>query len=124
VKYLILIHLDEKELYALPEAEMSALNARHLEFNNRLRNSGNWIEAEALEPANTSKQVRVRRGRPSVTDGPFAESKELVAGFYLIEARDIKEATRIASEIPSASIGTIEVWPTRKLIVDGVARDA
>jgi hypothetical protein len=124
VKYLILIHLDEKELYALPEAEMSALNARHLEFNNRLRNSGNWIEAEALEPANTSKQVRVRRGKPSVTDGPFAESKELVAGFYLIEARDIKEATRIASEIPSASIGTIEVWPTRKLIVDGVARDA
>ncbi len=124
MKYLILIHLDEKELYALPEAEMSALNARHLEFNNRLRKSGNWIEAEALEPASTSKQVRVRRGKPAITDGPYAESKELVAGFYLIEARNIDEATRIASEIPSASIGTIEVWPTRKLIVDGVARDA
>ncbi|MDQ6870484.1 MAG: YciI family protein [Gemmatimonadota bacterium] len=124
MKYLILIHLDEKELYALPEAEMSALNARHLEFNNRLRKSGNWIEAEALEPASTSKQVRVRRGKPAITDGPYAESKELVAGFYLIEARNIDEATRIASEIPSASIGTIEVWATRKLIVDGVARDA
>jgi hypothetical protein len=124
MKYLILIHLDEKELYALSETDMSALNARHLEFNNRLRKSGNWIEAEALEPANTSKQVRVRRGKPAVTDGPYAESKELVAGFYLIEARDIDEATRIASEIPSASIGTIEVWPTRKLVVDGVARDA
>ena len=123
MKYLILIHLNERELYAMSEADMSALNARHLDFNNRLRQSGNWIEAEALQPANTSKQVRVRRGKPSITDGPFAESKELVAGFYLIEARDIDEATRIASEIPSASIGTIEVWPTRKLIVDGVARD-
>ncbi len=124
MKYLILIHLNEKELYAMSEADMSALNARHLEFNNGLRKSGNWIEAEALEPANTSKQVRVRRGKPSVTDGPFTESKELVAGFYLIEACDMNEATRIASEIPSASIGTIEVWPTRKLVVDGVARDA
>ena len=123
MRYLILINLNEKELYAMSETEMSALNARHLEFNNRLRKSGNWIEAEALAPANTSKQVRVRRGRPSITDGPFAESKELVAGFYLIEARDIDEATRIASEIPTASIGTIEVWPTRKLIVDGVVRD-
>jgi len=108
----------------MSEADMSALNAKHLEFNNRLRKSGNWIEAEALEPAKTMKRVRLRRGKPAVTDGPFAESKELVAGFYLIEARDIKEATRIASEVPSASIGTIEVWPTRKLIVDGVARDA
>ena len=124
MKYLILIHLNEEELWAMPEAEMSALNARHLEFNNRLRKSGNWIEAEALQPANTSKRVRVRKGKPSVTDGPFAESKELVAGFYLIEARDIDEATRIASEIPSAAIGTIDVWPTRKLVVDGVARDA
>ena len=124
MKYLILIHLNEKELYAMSEADMSALNGRHLEFNNGLRKSGNWIEAEALEPANTSKKVRVRRGKPTVTDGPFAESKELVAGFYLIEARDMNEATRIASKIPSASIGTIEVWPTRKLIVDGVARDA
>ncbi|HXL87226.1 MAG TPA: YciI family protein [Gemmatimonadaceae bacterium] len=124
MRYLILIHLNEKELYAMSEADMSALNAKHLEFNNRLRKSGNWIEAEALEPAKTMKRVRLRRGKPAVTDGPFAESKELVAGFYLIEARDIKEATRIASEVPSASIGTIEVWPTRKLIVDGVARDA
>jgi hypothetical protein len=124
MRYLILIHLNQSELYAMSETDMSALNARHLEFNNRLRESGNWIEAEALEPANTSKQIRVRRGKAAVTDGPFAESKELVAGFYLIEAQDIGEATRIASEIPSAPLGTIEVWPTRKLIVDGVARDA
>jgi hypothetical protein len=124
VKYLILIHLDEKKMSAMSETDVSALNTRHLEFNNRLRKSGNWIEAEALQPANTSRNVRIRRGKPSVTDGPFAESKELVAGFYLIEARDIDEATRIASEIPSAPLGTIEVWPTRKLIVDGLARDA
>jgi hypothetical protein len=103
---------------------MNALNARHLEFNNGLRESGNWIEAEALDPGTTTKRVRVRRGKPAITDGPFAESKELVAGFYLIEARDMKEATAIASRIPSATLGTVEVRPTRKLIVDGVPRDA
>src|ERR1700674_4668128 len=124
MRYLILIHLNEKELWGMSEADTSALNAKHLEFNNRLRKSGNWIEAEALQPGNSSKRVRVRKGTPSLTDGPFAESKELVAGFYLIEARDMDEATRIASEVSSASRGTIEVWPTRKLIVDGVARDA
>jgi hypothetical protein len=124
VKYLCLIYLNEDEMAAMPEGEMNALNARHLEFNNGLRESGNWIEAEALDPGTTTKRVRVRRGKPAITDGPFAESKELVAGFYLIEARDMKEATSIASRIPSATLGTVEVWPTRKLIVDGVPRDA
>jgi hypothetical protein len=124
VKYLCLIYLNEDEMAAMPEAEMNALNERHLEFNNGLRESGNWIEAEALDPGTTTKRVRVRRGKPAITDGPFAESKELVAGFYLIEARDMKEATSIASRIPSATLGTVEVRPTRKLIVDGVPRDA
>jgi hypothetical protein len=124
MKFLCLIHLSEKELDAMPPAEMNALNARHLEFNNKLRKSGHFIEAEALEPAATTARVRVRKGKTSVIDGPFTEAKEMVAGFYLIEARDIAEATEIASRIPSAPLGTIEVRPTRKLIVDGVARDA
>jgi hypothetical protein len=108
----------------MPAAEMNSLNARHLDFNNGLRKSGNWIEAEALEAAGTSACVRVRKGKVSTTDGPFAEAKEHVGGFYLIEARNLSEATEIASRIPSASIGTVEVRPTRKLIVDGVPRDA
>lgn len=124
MKYLCLIYLNEKEMDAMPAAEMNSLNARHLDYNNGLRKSGNWIQAEALEPAGTAACVRVRQGKVSTTDGPFAESKEHVGGFYLIEARDLKEATEIASRIPSAVFGTVEVRPTRRLIVDGVARDA
>jgi hypothetical protein len=124
MKYLCLIYLNESEMDAMAPAEMNALNARHLEFNNGLRKGGNWIEAEALDPAGTAACVRVRRGNVSATDGPFTEAKEYVGGFYLIEARDMSEATEIASRIPSASIGTVEVRPTRKLIVDGVPRDA
>lgn len=124
MKFICLIHLNEAELDAMPAEEMNSLNARHLEFNNGLRKSGHFIEAEALEPAASTARVRVRQGKTSVIDGPFAETKEMVAGFYLIEARDLSEATQIASRIPSAPLGTIEVRPTRKLIVDGVPRDA
>ena len=73
MKYLILIHLDEKELDALPPDELNALNKNHLRFNDELRASGHFVEAEALEPARTTSTVKVRGGRPSVMDGPFAE---------------------------------------------------
>ncbi|MEP7347714.1 MAG: YciI family protein, partial [Gemmatimonadaceae bacterium] len=118
--YLILIYLNEKEMDAMPEAEMSALNARHLNLNDRLRASGHFIEAEALEPASATACVRIRNGKAMITDGPFTESKEMVAGFYLIEARDLNEATQVAASIPSLPLGTIEVRPTRQLIVDGM----
>jgi len=98
MKYLILIHLNEKELWAMSEADMSALNARHLEFNNRLRKSGNWIEAEALEPGPSSKRVRVQKGTASVTDGPFAESKEQLGGYYLIDVPDLDAALAVATK--------------------------
>ena len=78
MKYLCLIYLNENEMEAMPPSDMNALNARHLEFNNGLRKSGNWIQAEALDPADTSACVRVRRGKVSTTDGPFAEAKEHV----------------------------------------------
>ena len=119
MKYLSLIYLDEQVLDAMPAGEMSALNAEHLDFNDGLRASGHFIQAEALEPARTTACVRVRGGKASVTDGPFAEAKELVAGFYLIEARDLSEATEIAARIPSARLGTIEVRPARQLVVEG-----
>jgi len=116
VKYLCLIYLDEAEMAALPAQEMDALNAGHLDLNDELRRSGHFIEAEALEPARTT--VRLRRGeRMPTTDGPFAESKELVAGFYLLEARDIDEAAAIAARFPGGRHGRVEVTPCRELIV-------
>lgn len=121
MKYLCLIHLDETELAAIPDGEMSTLNAAHLDFNDGLRRSGHFHVAEALEPARTSACVRVRDGKRSVIDGPFAETKEMVAGFYLIEARDMSEAIEIASHIPSARLGTVEVRQARQLHVEGRA---
>jgi hypothetical protein len=118
VRYLCLIYWNEEELFSLPAAEMNVLNAAHLEFNEGLRKSGHYIEAEALEPARASTCVRVRKGKVAVTDGPFTEAKELVAGFYLIEARDLDEAVQLASRIPSASRAVVEVRPVRQLIID------
>ncbi|MFL5496697.1 MAG: YciI family protein [Gemmatimonadales bacterium] len=117
MKYLCLIYLNEQEMDAMPAADMNDLNVRHLDFNDGLRRSGHFIEAEALEPARTTACVRVRSGKTRVTDGPFTETKELVAGFYLVEARDMDEAVQLAARIPSAPLGTIEVRPTRQLIV-------
>jgi hypothetical protein len=119
MKYLCLIYLNEKEMGEMPARDMSELNAQHLDFNDGLRASGNFIVAEALEPAHSTARVRVREGKASVIDGPFTETKELVAGFYLIEARDMSEAVELAARIPSARLGTVEVRPARQLFVEG-----
>lgn len=115
MRYLCLIYLDEKEMDALPAAEMSSLNVRHLELNDALRKSGHFIEAEALEPVASTACVRRRNGKAVVTDGPFIETKEQVAGFYLVEARDLNEAIRIAEKLPGGQLGAVEVRPVRKL---------
>jgi len=81
----------------------------------KIKKNGHHIAAEALQPVETATTVRVRDGKVSVTDGPFAETKEQLAGFYLIDAKDLDEAIRIASEIPPARIGSIEVRPVREL---------
>ena len=124
MRYLCLIYLDEKQLAAMPESEMSALNARHLALNEDLLKSGHFIEAEALTPSGSATCLRVRNGRPTVTDGPYAETKEMVAGFYLIEARDLNEAIHVAARLPAAPLGTVEVRPCRDLEVDGVPHRA
>jgi hypothetical protein len=124
MRYLCLIYLDEKELAAMPGKDMDALNARHLELNDELLESGHFVEAEALQPAAAATCVQVRNGRTRLTDGPYAETKEMVAGFYVIEARDLNEAVQVASRIPSAPLGTIEVRPCRDLEVDGVPHKA
>ena len=124
MRYLCLIYLDENQLAAMPQAEMDGLNARHLALNEDLLRSGHFIEAEALTPSGSATCLRVRNGRPAVTDGPYAETKEMVAGFYLIEARDLNEAISVASRLPSAPLGTVEVRPCRDLELDGVPHKA
>ena len=120
MRYLCLIYLNEKELAAMPQHDMDELNRRHLELNEDLLRSGHFIEAEALTPGASATCVRVRNGRKAVTDGPYAETKEMVAGFYVIEARDLNEAIAVAARIPAAPLGVVEVRPCRNLEIDGV----
>lgn len=117
MRYLCLIHLDEQAMAELPHAEINDLNVRHLALNEELRSRGKLIEASALESSANAVRLRVRGGKPTVVDGPFTETKELVAGFYLIDAADLHEAIEIASRFPSAPLARIEVWPTRELEV-------
>ena len=108
MKYLCLVYLEEQKLHAVADSECVACGAG-------FRNSGLLIAAEALQPVETATTVRVRNGKVSVTDGPFAETKEQLAGFYLIEARDLNDAIQAASKIPPAREGSIEVRPIREL---------
>ncbi|MFM9971408.1 MAG: YciI family protein [Burkholderiales bacterium] len=108
MKYLCLVYLDEKELPNLPDEDCVAFDAG-------IRKSGQCLASEALQSVTTATTVRVRNGKTSITDGPFAETKEQLAGFYMIEARDLNEAIQIASRIPPACVGSIEVRPVRPI---------
>ena len=108
MKYLCLVYLDEKRMYELPDEDC-------VEFDSGIRKSGHCLASEALQPVQTATTVRVRNGRVSVTDGPFAETKEQLAGIYMIEARDLNEAIQIAAKIPPARVGSIEVRPIRPI---------
>jgi hypothetical protein len=108
MKYLCLVYVDEKRLDELPDADCVAYDAS-------IRASGHCIASEALQSVQTATTVRVRNGRLTVTDGPFAETKEQLAGFYMIEARDLKEAIQLAARIPPATVGSIEVRPIRPI---------
>ena len=112
--YLCLVYIDEKKLDALPRADYDALVAEHLAYDDELRRSGHFVVAEGLEPVSTATTVRVRNGRVSTTDGPFAETKEQLGGFILIEARDLNDAIRLAAKIPPARLGCVEVRPVKE----------
>src|SRR5262245_31075729 len=115
MKYLCLIHRDDHVIDSMSKAEIGALIEEHLAFDDELRRSGHFIVAEALENARDSTIVRVRNGKMIVTDGPFVETKEQLGGFFLIEARDLNEAIHLASKIPSARLGSVEVRAVRDL---------
>lgn len=108
MNYLCLVYLDEKRLNELPDEDCVA-------YDTLIRNSGHCLASEALQSVQTATTVRVRDGKVSVTDGPFAETKEQLAGFYMIEAADLNEAIRIAAKIPPARVGSIEVRPIRSI---------
>ena len=108
MKYLCLVYGEEKEIGAMTDDECMA-------YDQALRNDGKCLASEALQPVKTAKVVRVRDGKVSVRDGPFAETKEHLAGFYLIDAADLNDAVQIASQIPPACVGSIEVRPVREL---------
>lgn len=108
MKYLCLVYLDESLPHPVADSECLAYDAA-------IRATGHCIASEALESVHTATTVRVRNGRASITDGPFAETKEQLAGFYLIEAVDLNEAIRLAAQIPPAQAGSIEVRPIRPI---------
>jgi hypothetical protein len=108
MKYLCLVYAEEKTLEAVPDSECVAYDAA-------IRQSGQCLASEALQPVATATTVRVRNDKVSITDGPFAETKEQLAGFYMIEAQDLDEAIRLAAKIPPARVGSIEVRPVRPI---------
>lgn len=112
MKYLCLVYLDEAHWSACPDRDC-------FDHASELTDSGKLLAAEPLQPAHSATTVRVRNGKTALYDGPFSETKELLAGFYLVEARDLNEALSIAERIPSAKYGSIEVRPVRELDVAG-----
>ncbi|KRF01854.1 hypothetical protein ASG87_10115 [Frateuria sp. Soil773] len=115
MKFLMMIYTDDTLLDALPEGRFDTLMRGCLEHADELRAQGRLLDSQQLEPAAAAKSVRVRNQRMSVLDGPFAETKEYLGGFNLIEAEDIDEAVRIAAEFPWAATGCIEVRPVRDI---------
>jgi hypothetical protein len=109
------VYGEEKDIGAMTDDECMA-------YDQALRSAGRCLASEALEPVRTAATVRVRNGKVAVRDGPFTETKECIAGFYLIEAADLNDAIQIASQMPPARVGSIEVRPVRELISTTGAR--
>jgi hypothetical protein len=109
MKYLCLVYCEPHAVTGLSAADRAALDRESLSYDAALRKNGHYIVSAALQPARTAKTLRVRSGKIAMTDGPFAETKEVLGGFIFIDARDLDEALRIAGDIPMAKHGSIEV---------------
>ena len=114
MQYLLLIYDNEKMWPAMGEAERNALMGEYFAFTEEHRKNGKVLAGDALQATTTATTVRVRDGKRLTTDGPFAETKEQLGGYYLVEAKDLDEALAIAAKIPSARFGSIEVRPVMK----------
>ncbi len=115
MRYLCIVYVDEGKFEDMPESERATLDEVSLANNDELRRSGHLIAASALQSVTTATTVRVRNGRMSAVDGPFAETTEQLGGFVFIEARDLNEAIQIAAGLPVAAVGSIEIRPERDL---------
>lgn len=115
MKFMVTIYHDEHVLEAIAEPEKQALVDSAIEYAEEIRRSGHYIASDALQPARTGRTIRVRGGTVSTAAGPFAETKEQLGGFFLIEAKDMDEACAIAARFPPARLGVIEVRPVRAL---------
>ena len=116
MKYLCMVIIDEKKLEALSQADSQALDDESLAHDQTLRDKGHLVAAQALESVRTAVTVRMQKGKPFITDGPFAETREQIGGFILVDAKDMKEAIQIASKIPVLRLAAIEVRPIKELI--------
>ncbi|HEV8631666.1 MAG TPA: YciI family protein [Thermoanaerobaculia bacterium] len=111
MQYLLLIYSDEAIWAAMSEAESGKVMGEYMEYTQDIHKSGNYLGGDALQPIATATTVRVRNGKTLTTDGPFAETREQLGGFYLVEAKDLDEAIALAARIPSSRVGSIEVRP-------------
>ena len=111
MKYLLLIYENEANFANVSEEEGNKIFAEYMDYSKGIHASGNYISGEALQPVATATTVRVQNGKTLTTDGPFAETKEQLGGFYLVEAKDLDEAIQLAARIPASRTGSIEVRP-------------
>ena len=111
MKYLCLIYDDQSRWATMSKEEAEAIMGEYFSFTDAIRKSGHYVAGESLQPTQTATTVRVRNGKISTTDGPFAETKEQLGGFYMIDAKDLNDAIQVASRIPSARLGCVEVRP-------------
>jgi hypothetical protein len=111
MKYLCLIYDDEKRMATMSKDEGDAFMGEYFAFTEGIKKSGHYLAGNALKPVSTATTIRNRGGKLSTTDGPFAETKEQLGGYYLIEARDLNDALQVAAKIPSIRTGSIEVRP-------------
>ena len=115
MQYLCLIYEDEKEWQKMSKAETEKVIGEFQAYTQSVRKSGHYVGGNALQPTHTATTVRVRQGKVSTTDGPFAETKEQLGGYYLLQARDLNEAIQLASRIPGARLGSVEVRPVMEV---------
>jgi len=111
MNYLLLIYNNETEFNALGESKLKTMMEDFMDFTKSIVQSGNFKAGDRLKPVSSASTVRVRNGKPVITDGPFAETREQLGGYYLIEAKNLDEATAIAARIPGAKFGSVEVRP-------------
>lgn len=115
MKYLLLVHHNENTFNKIPDATRKDMLAESIQLCHQLDGNGQYVHASPLQAEATGIIVQVRNGKATVTDGPFAETKEQLAGYFLIEAQDQEDAVRIATLVPGARIGTVEVRPLREI---------